>query len=139
MRMDVLDILRKTGNYGIDAVIQLLYHPSEDIRVYGCEVLRDLKHPSSLPHLLEKVYEQDENVKNAAVTALGGFDDPRAIDALLDGAQSGGVGRFLGHLQYGADRQQTDRAGPHGRVYASRRRNCPLRRAKRLWAFMTTG
>jgi HEAT repeat protein len=83
LRMDVLYILRKMGSYGIDAVIQLLYHPIEDIRVYGCEVLRDLRHPSSLPHLLEKVYEQDENVKNAAVTALGGFDDPRAIDALL--------------------------------------------------------
>jgi len=84
LRMDVLDILRKTGNYGIDAVIHLLYHPNEDIRVYGCEVLQDLKHPSSLPHLMEKVYEQDENVKNAAVTALGEFDDPRAIDVLLE-------------------------------------------------------
>ena len=41
LRMDVLDILRKTGNYGIDAVIHLLYHPNEDIRVYGCEVLRE--------------------------------------------------------------------------------------------------
>ena len=67
LRMDVLEILRKTGNYGIDAVIHLLYHPNEDIRVYGCEVLRSLKHMSSLPHLIEKVYEENENVKNAAV------------------------------------------------------------------------
>jgi HEAT repeat protein len=84
LRMDVLDILRKTGNYGIDAVIDLLYHPNEDIRVYGCEVLRSLKHVSSLPHLIEKVYDEDENVKNAAVAALGEFDDPRAVDVLLD-------------------------------------------------------
>ena len=84
LRMDVLDILRKTGNYGIDAVIHLLYHPNEDIRVYGCEVLGSLKHMSSLPHLIEKVYEENENVKNAAVMALGEFDDPRAVDVLLD-------------------------------------------------------
>ena len=84
LRMDVLEILRKTGSYGIEAVIHLLYHPNEDIRVYGCEVLQSLKHASSLPHLIEKVYEENENVKNAAVTALGEFDDPRAIDVLLD-------------------------------------------------------
>jgi len=84
LRMDVLDILRKTGNYGIDAVIHLLYHPNEDIRVYGCEVLGSLKHASSLPHLIEKVYEENENVKNAAVIALGEFDDPGAVDVLLN-------------------------------------------------------
>ncbi len=84
LRMDVLDILRKTGKYGIDAVIHLLYHPNEDIRVFGCEVLRSLKHASSLPYLIEKVSEENENVKNAAVMALGEFDDPRAVDVLLD-------------------------------------------------------
>ncbi len=84
LRMDVLEILRKTGNYGIDAVIHLLYHPNEDIRVYGCEVLQSLKHVSSLPHLIEKVYEENENVKNAAVTALGEFNDQRAVDVLLE-------------------------------------------------------
>ena len=84
LRMDVLDILRKTGNYGIDAVIHLLYHPNEDIRVFGCEVLRSLKHMSSLPHLIGKVYEENENVKNAAIMALGEFDDPRAVNVLLD-------------------------------------------------------
>jgi HEAT repeat protein len=84
VRMDVLDILRKTGNYCIEAIIQLLYHPNEDMRVYGCEVLGFLKNTSSLPYLIEKAYEDNENVKNAAVMALGEFDDPRAIDVLLD-------------------------------------------------------
>ncbi|MGD0232216.1 MAG: HEAT repeat domain-containing protein, partial [Syntrophorhabdales bacterium] len=84
LRMDALDILRKTGNCSIEAVIQLLYHPNEDLRVYGCEVLAFLRHVSSLPHLIEKVGEENENVRNAAVTALGEFDDPRAVDVLLD-------------------------------------------------------
>src|SRR5208337_3453432 len=84
VRMDVLDILRKTGNYCIEAIIQLLYHHNEDIRVYGCEVLSFLKNSASLPYLIEKAYEDNENVKNAAVMALGEFDDPRAIDVLLD-------------------------------------------------------
>jgi HEAT repeat protein len=84
LRMDVLEILRKTGNYDIAAVIHLLNDPNEDIRVFGCEVLRSLKHMSSLPYLIEKVYEENENVKNAAVMALGEFDDPRSVDVLLD-------------------------------------------------------
>ncbi len=83
LRMDVLDILRKIGVYGIDPIVRLLYHPNEDLQVYGCEVLRDLRHPASLPHLIEKVHEKNENVKNAAVMALGEFDDPKAIDVLL--------------------------------------------------------
>jgi HEAT repeat protein len=84
VRMDVLELLKKTGNHNIDAVIQLLYHSNEDIRVYGCEVLSDLKNRASLPHLIQKVNEDSENVRNAAVVALGEFDDQRAIDVLLE-------------------------------------------------------
>lgn len=84
LRMDVLDILKKTGNCCIEAIIQLLYHENEDVRVYGCEVLSSLKAPVSLPYLIERIYDDDENVKNAAVTALGEFDDERAVDVLLE-------------------------------------------------------
>jgi HEAT repeat protein len=84
VRMDVLELLKKIGNHNIEAVIQLLYHPNEDIRVYGCEVLSDLKNKASLIHLIQKVSEDTENVRNAAVVALGEFDDQRAIDVLLE-------------------------------------------------------
>lgn len=84
LRMDVLDILKKTGNCCIEAVIQLLYHENEDIRVYGCEVLSVLKAPASLPYLIERIRDDNENVKNAAVMALGELDDERAVDVLLD-------------------------------------------------------
>jgi HEAT repeat protein len=84
VRMDILELLKKTGNHNIDAVIQLLYHPNEDIRVYGCEVLSYLKNKASLPHLIQKVNEDSENVKNAAVVALGEFDDQKAINVLLE-------------------------------------------------------
>ncbi len=84
LRMDALDILKKTGNCCIEAIIQLLYHENEDVRVYGCEVLSSLKAPASLPYLIEKIHDDDENVKNAAVTALGEFDDERAVDVLLE-------------------------------------------------------
>ena len=84
LRMDVLDILRKIGHCCIEAVIQLLYHENEDIRVYGCEVLSSLKAPESLPYLIERIYDDNENVKNAAVAALGGFDDERAVNVLLE-------------------------------------------------------
>lgn len=84
VRMDALGILRRIGDYGIEAVIGLLYHSQEDIRAYGCEVLQSLKNSASLPHLIEKVGEENENVRNAAVMALGEFDDPRAVSVLLD-------------------------------------------------------
>jgi HEAT repeat protein len=84
VRMDVLDTLRRIGNHNIKAVIGLLYGPHEDIRVYGCEVLQGLKNPLSLPHLVEAARDENENVKNAAVVALGEFDDPAAVDVLLD-------------------------------------------------------
>lgn len=84
LRMDVLDILKKTGNCCIEAIIQLLYHENEDVRVYGCEVLSSLRAPVSLPYLIERIHDDDENVKNAAVTALGEFEDERAVDVLLE-------------------------------------------------------
>lgn len=84
VRMDALDILKKTGNSCIEAIVQLLYHSNEDVRVYGCEVLGELKNNESLPHLIHKVKEDNENVRNAAVMALGGFDDPRVIDVLTE-------------------------------------------------------
>jgi HEAT repeat protein len=84
VRMDALDILRRTGKDYIDVVIQLLYHPNDDVRVYACEVLSTLKHPASLPYLIEKVHDHDENVRNAAVMALGEFEDDRAVDVLLE-------------------------------------------------------
>ena len=84
VRMDVLDTLRRIGNQNIKAVIELLYSAHEDIRVYGCEVLQSLKNPLSLPHLIETARDDNENVKNAAVVALGEFDDPAAMDVLLD-------------------------------------------------------
>lgn len=84
LRMDVLDTLRKIGNHAIEPVIGLLYSEHEDVRVYGCEVLQSLKNPLSLPHLVEMAHEENENVKNAAVVALGEFDDPLAVNVLLE-------------------------------------------------------
>jgi HEAT repeat protein len=84
LRMDVLDILKKTGNCCIEAIIRLLYHENEDVRVYGCEVLSSLKAPASLPYLIERIHDDDGNVKNAAVMALGEFDDERAVNVLLE-------------------------------------------------------
>ena len=82
--MDALDILKKTGNCSIETIIQLLYDHNEDVRVYGCEVLAVLKHGASLPYLIEKVREDNENVRNAAIVALGEFNDQRSVDVLLD-------------------------------------------------------
>jgi HEAT repeat protein len=83
-RMFALEILKKIGSCDLEVVVGLLNHENEDVRVYGCEILADLREPDSLPHLVRKIYEDGDNVRHAAAIALGEFNDERAVAALLD-------------------------------------------------------
>lgn len=83
-RMAVLDVLKKIGSDHIDGIIGMLSDENEDIRVYACEVLSFLSDKRSVPHIVKKVYEDTDNVRNAACMALGEFDDDEAVNALLD-------------------------------------------------------
>ena len=116
LRMDVLDTLRKIGNHAIEPVIGLLYSEQEDIRVYACEVLQSLKNPLSLPHLVKMAHEENENVKNAAVVALGEFDDPMAVNLLLEVLQGEEWVAFSAGIQPGQDRQQAGSPLSYGRL-----------------------
>jgi HEAT repeat protein len=84
MRMMILEILKKIGDLNIDTVTALLDDENEDIRVYACEVLADLRHPEAIPHLVRKTRSDYDNVRNAACISLAEFDDDRAVDALLE-------------------------------------------------------
>jgi HEAT repeat protein len=83
-RMAVLEIMKKIGDYDLDAVTALLDDDNEDIRVYACEMLASIKHPDSIPKLIDKMTGDAANVRNAAASALGEFKDERAINALLN-------------------------------------------------------
>lgn len=82
-RMAALEIIKKTGHAHIDAVIGLLEDDNEDIRVYACEIMADIKNPETIPYLIKVLHNGSENVKNTAVIALGEFNDERAVNALL--------------------------------------------------------
>ncbi len=83
-RMMALEILKATGNDNIEAIISLLDDENEDVRVYACEIITCLKHVDTVPYLIKKTVEDNDNVRNSACMALGGFDDERAVDALLN-------------------------------------------------------
>jgi HEAT repeat protein len=83
VRMAALEILKKMGHLDRAAIIPLVYHENEDIRVYGCEILGCLKDSGTVGILVGKLEDEDDNVRTAAVTALGEFRSDGAIDALL--------------------------------------------------------
>ena len=62
----------------------MLDDENEDIRVYAFEVLAFLGDERSIPYIIKKVYEDADNVRNAACMALGEFDSDEAVNALLD-------------------------------------------------------
>jgi len=83
-RMAVVEVIKKIGHANIAAIDKLLEDENEDIRVYACEIMASMKNPETIPFLLRALGDESENVKNAAVIALGEFNtDERAVKALL--------------------------------------------------------
>ncbi len=83
VRMSVLEILKRTGSTNLNAITALLDDENEDVRTYGCEILTELKDPSTISHLIRILHEDEENVRNAACMALGQFHRDEAVEALL--------------------------------------------------------
>jgi len=84
VRMAALEVIKSTGHTHAGAVAGLLEDGNEDIRVYACELLGSMKMVDTLPGLIGRLVDESRNVRNAAVTALGEFEDERAVTALLD-------------------------------------------------------
>lgn len=82
-RMAAVEVIKKIGHANIAAIDRLLEDDNEDIRVYACEIMASMKDPETIPFLIKALNDGTENVKNAAVIALGEFNDERAAKALL--------------------------------------------------------
>jgi HEAT repeat protein len=82
-RMAVVEVIKKIGHENVAAIDRLLEDGNEDIRVYACEIMASMKNPETIPFLIKALNDGAENVKNAAVIALGEFNDERAVKALL--------------------------------------------------------
>lgn len=82
-RMAAVEVLKQIGPADITGVEGLLADENEDIRVYGCEIMGGMRRPETIPCLVRVIESDTENVKSAAVMALGEFKDERAVSALL--------------------------------------------------------
>jgi len=82
-RMAVVEVLKAIGHANIEAIAGLLKDENEDIRVYACEIMASMGHPDTISYLVKVLDGGSENEKNAAVIALGEFNDEQAVNALL--------------------------------------------------------
>lgn len=65
----------------------LLLSPDAYERASAARVLGEVQSPSSLPFLLESLYDSEQIVRTQAVTSIGALKLPSAIGALLDMAR----------------------------------------------------
>lgn len=89
IRMAAWEVLKRIGNHHMDAILSLLEHPNEDVRVYACEIVGALKHKDTLPHLIDRLKDESPNVRNIACICLEEFKEERAVDALLEVLKEG--------------------------------------------------
>lgn len=65
----------------------LLLAPDAYERASAAQILGEVQSPSSLPFLLEALYDSEQTVRTQAVTSIGALKLPSAIGALLDMAR----------------------------------------------------
>ncbi|HOG39599.1 MAG TPA: HEAT repeat domain-containing protein [Syntrophorhabdaceae bacterium] len=85
VRMFAVDILKRIGHLNIQAIIKLLDDENEDVAIYACEILYDIKQKEAVPYLIRKLKEDSRvNVRNTACIALGEIGDESAVDTLIE-------------------------------------------------------
>lgn len=83
VRMASLEVIKKTGIIFKEKILDLFSNPSEDVRVYACEIVSELKIKEAIPYLLRVLEEDTETVKILAIMALGELRDESVVDALI--------------------------------------------------------
>lgn len=85
VRMFAVDILKRIGHLNIQAIIKLLDDENEDVAIYACEILCDIKQKDAVQYLIKKLREDNRvNVRNTACIALGEIGDESAVDTLIE-------------------------------------------------------
>jgi bilin biosynthesis protein len=62
--------------------VSALTDPEALIRAEAAAALAQINYPSSVPHLILALRDQDLDVRKAAISSLGKIGDPRAMDTL---------------------------------------------------------
>ncbi|MDW8002896.1 MAG: HEAT repeat domain-containing protein [Deltaproteobacteria bacterium] len=83
IRMAAAAVLKKVGGIKLDEIISLLSDENEDVRIYACEILGQIKDERALPYLFQVLKSDVTNVRVAACSALGEFTREDVVDALI--------------------------------------------------------
>jgi HEAT repeat protein len=65
------DVLLKLGAPAVDALYPFLADPKEDHRKFACDIIGLSNNPEAIPHVRKLLTDTDDNVRCAAVEALG--------------------------------------------------------------------
>lgn len=65
------DVLLKLGAPAVDALYPYLEDPKEDNRKFACDIIGLGNNPDSIPHVRKLLTDTDDNVRCAAIEALG--------------------------------------------------------------------
>jgi HEAT repeat protein len=65
------DVLLKLGAPAVDALYPFLTDPKEDHRKFACDIIGLSNNPEAIPHVRRLLMDTDDNVRCAAIEALG--------------------------------------------------------------------
>ena len=74
----------ETATRSEDELVAALQSPDGQRREIALRVLADRRSPAAIPHLLERLAQDDRNVQLRAVGGLVAIGDPKAVPALVD-------------------------------------------------------
>lgn len=81
-RNSAIEALVLLGPGSVDVLLPLLGTDDPDVRKFVVDILGDIRDSRSVPGLIDRLKDLDENVRVAAAEALGRTKDQRAVNAL---------------------------------------------------------
>jgi hypothetical protein len=77
------DILIKLGQSSIGYMINYLDNPDYVIRQFACDVIGKISNPSALDSIYRLLHDENPNVVNSAIEAIGNIGDVSSFDVLV--------------------------------------------------------
>lgn len=84
LRNIAIDVLRKTGEDGLDILHRLTTDQDDHIRLFTVDILGSIGNAQSMEPLINTLHDENANVRNAAVVSLGKIGDPEAFEPLKE-------------------------------------------------------
>ncbi len=88
-RTSAIEALIRMGERSVDELLQACQTYDPEVRKFLLDILGEVRHPKSLPCVLKNLDDPDENVRLAAVEALGKIGGQEADKKLMELINSG--------------------------------------------------